>query len=90
MLPLWGFLKLFFNYFRLFDKNFYKKFGERLKIINFVTDIRKFFSCLFVKFVLYTAGFLGEGTLLIFYSFPNFMHLWFKTFLFGAVCGFFL
>ena len=24
------------------------------------------FSCLFVKFVLYTAGFLGEGTLLFF------------------------
>ena len=28
-------------------------------------DIR-IISCLFVKFVLYTAGFLGEGTLLIF------------------------
>ena len=27
---------------------------------------QKFFSCLFVKFVLYTAGFLGEGTLLFF------------------------
>ena len=26
-----------------------------------------FFSCLFVKFVLYTAGVLGEGRLLIFY-----------------------
>ena len=25
------------------------------------------FSCLFVKFVLYTAGFLGEGTLLFYY-----------------------
>ena len=31
-------------------------------------DIR-IFSCLFVKFVLYTAGFLGEGTLLILYRF---------------------
>ncbi len=28
------------------------------------------FSCLFVKFVLYTAGFLGEGTLLILSSGP--------------------
>ena len=33
--------------------------------INFAMDIR-IFSCLFVKFVLYTAGFLGEGTLPIF------------------------
>jgi hypothetical protein len=33
--------------------------------INFAKDIR-IISCLFVKFVLYTAGFLGEGTLLIF------------------------
>ena len=30
--------------------------------INFAKDIR-IISCLFVKFVLYTAEFLGEGTL---------------------------
>jgi len=33
--------------------------------INFAMDIR-IFSCLFVKFVLYSAGFLGEGILPIF------------------------
>ena len=31
----------------------------------------EFFSCLFVKFVLYTAGFLGEGTLPFFYLQPQ-------------------
>ena len=33
-------------------------------------DIGNYFSCLFVKFVLYTAGFLGEGTLLFFFNSP--------------------
>ena len=40
--------------------------------INFAMDIR-IFSCLFVKFVLYTAGFLGEGTLLFLLSPSHFV-----------------
>ena len=38
-----------------FRKNFYEKFGYPYKTITFVADIR-IFSCLFVKFVLYTRG----------------------------------
>ena len=60
MLHLWGFLKLFFNYFRLFDKNFYKKFGERLKIINFVTDIRNFFRVYLLSSFYIRQGSLGR------------------------------
>ena len=60
MLPLWGFLKLFFKYFRLFDKNFYKKFGERLKIINFVTDIRNFFRVYLLSSFYIRQGSLGR------------------------------
>ena len=33
----------------------------------------EFISCLFVKFVLYTAGFLGEGTLLIYINLYRFV-----------------
>ena len=47
----------------------------------------EFFSCLFVKFVLYTAGFLGEGTLLIFTVLSNFMP---NSKFFGVGNGFFL
>ena len=36
-------------------KIFHKKFGDSYKTITFATDIR-IFSCLFVKFVLYTSG----------------------------------
>ena len=36
-------------------KIFHKKFGDSYKTITFVADIR-IFSCLFVKFVLYTSG----------------------------------
>ena len=39
--------------------------------INFAKDIR-IISCLFVKFVLYTAGFLGEGTLPFLYMRVNY------------------
>ena len=45
-------------------KNYFKNLEVDFKSLT----LRKTFeliSCLFVKFVLYTAGFLGEGTLLI-------------------------
>ena len=55
--------------------NLYVYVDLMLKIISKIWNLilnrylcirhQKFFSCLFVKFVLYTAGFLGEGTLLI-------------------------
>jgi hypothetical protein len=38
--------------------------------INFAKDIR-IISCLFVKFVLYMAGFLGEGILLFCLFWPQ-------------------
>ena len=50
---------------KTFLKIFKELFGELFKIITFATDIR-IFSCLFVKFVLYTSRFLGEGTCFLF------------------------
>ena len=69
-----------------------------ISIINFVKSLffnfksltllrtSEFFSCLFVKFVLYTAGFLGEGTLLIFI---RYFEVWSKCGAFWLIMSFF-
>lgn len=72
-----------------FRRNFIKKYTKNLEFDFKSLPLQKtleIFSCLFVKFVLYTAGVLGEGRLL---NLCNIQAIFLKNHTFEGVCRFF-